>query len=339
MLLIDAVFINNGGGKILLDYLIEEMGNSGIFAYFLLDDRIKNSHPPVLGECYYINGSLISRHWFYRNNKDRFSSVLCFGNVPPTVRLHARVSTYFHQDLFLQLPKNYPLKSAVLLKLKSSLVRMLRSNTDRWIVQTPLIQDKLAKKFEESNEKIKVLPFYPPLPPGVEMERKLNSFVYVSNSEPYKNHDRLLKGFVNFYDKYRQGELHLTLPNDGSVAYQLVTQISSSYPVINHGFLNRKDLATLYRSCEYCVYPSLYESFGLSIIEAIENGCKLIGANRPYMQAICLPSLYFDPLSVHSISHAFEKAYREELDTPKTSIRNLIKEFLGLITKPNKSNQ
>ena len=47
MILIDALFINDGGGKILLDYLIVQLKKSDLDIYFLLDDRIIGNHPGI----------------------------------------------------------------------------------------------------------------------------------------------------------------------------------------------------------------------------------------------------------------------------------------------------
>ena len=41
MLLIDAIYINTGGGKILLDYLIEELEKTDKQIFYLLDKRIE----------------------------------------------------------------------------------------------------------------------------------------------------------------------------------------------------------------------------------------------------------------------------------------------------------
>ena len=51
MLLIDAIYINTGGGKILLDYLIEELEKTDKQIFYLLDKRIQKENLQML---YYI---------------------------------------------------------------------------------------------------------------------------------------------------------------------------------------------------------------------------------------------------------------------------------------------
>ena len=47
MILIDAVYVNVTGGKILLDLLIEELEKRDLEIFYLLDYRIINNHPKI----------------------------------------------------------------------------------------------------------------------------------------------------------------------------------------------------------------------------------------------------------------------------------------------------
>lgn len=82
MILLDAVFINNGGGKILLDYLINEIEKQDIELIFLLDERVKGNHAEIkTNKVIYIEGSFFQRHFFSRKTKTTlqklFVSVIC----------------------------------------------------------------------------------------------------------------------------------------------------------------------------------------------------------------------------------------------------------------------
>jgi glycosyltransferase involved in cell wall biosynthesis len=88
----------------------------------------------------------------------------------------------------------------------------------------------------------------------------------------------------------------------------------------------------LYRSSEFIIYPSLSESFGLGILEALENGCKVIGADLQYIHAVCKPSLVFDPESEESITEAFEKAIQTDLPPSEQKVFNEIDKLIQLIT-------
>ncbi|HEY0555624.1 MAG TPA: glycosyltransferase family 1 protein [Thermoanaerobaculia bacterium] len=71
---------------------------------------------------------------------------------------------------------------------------------------------------------------------------------------------------------------------------------------------NDRQLAYLYRHASLFVYPSLYEGFGMPILEAFAAGCPVALSD-----ASCFPEiageagLYFDPSNVASIAAALER--------------------------------
>ncbi len=132
MILIDAVYINMGGGKVLLDYLMSELENTDEKVFYLLDDRIQQDHVPIKksNTVQYINPGIVQRTLFYKKNKNSFSSILCFGNYPPLYKTNAKVYTYFHQSLFLDLPDDLSLKQKMVYLLKTFILRSKINNTD-----------------------------------------------------------------------------------------------------------------------------------------------------------------------------------------------------------------
>ena len=335
MILIDALHINNSGGKILLDYLIKNIEESKMNVYYLLDDRITADYLEFdKTNILFLKANFKNRCLFYIKNKHRFRKVFCFANVPPPIKLNAKTYTYFHQKLFLEIPKELTLKSKAAFWIKSQIVKYLSTNTDFWIVQTELMKDSLVKGFNiKASDKTKIYPFYPSLVSNSEevIFRQKNIFLYVSTYNPHKNFENLLAGFRIFYAKHKVGELHLTLgKNSGDILIEIEKLITNGYPIINHGFLDRDKLVTLYKSSEFLVYPSLSESFGLGIIEGIENGCNVIGANLPYTTAVCIPSLMFNPYSVDSIAVAFELAVSTEIKKTEQLVFNEVTSLLNL---------
>ena len=47
MRVLDALYINSGGGKVLLDYLIKNILSKEIDFFFLLDNRVKGCYPEM----------------------------------------------------------------------------------------------------------------------------------------------------------------------------------------------------------------------------------------------------------------------------------------------------
>ena len=335
MILIDALFINDGGGKILLDYLIVQLKKSDLDIYFLLDDRIIGKHPEVKPDkVEYLKGSFVKRHSFYSKNKHRFSKVLCFGNLPPNIRLNAEVFTYFHQPMYLDIPKEFSFVDRLKFRFKIIILKHIAKNTDYWLVQSDFINKKIQSKLGFQSNSIKVLPFYPEFS-SLELSiiREKNTYLYVSNATPHKNHQRLIDVFCQFYNKYQFGKLILTVNKDYPEVLELIeSKIKKGYPIENIGFVDRLTLQKKYLSSEFLIFPSLTESFGLGLIEAIECGCKVIGADLPYMYEVCEPSLIFNPLDENSIFNALENALNSETIKPSLArIQNNINQIISLL--------
>lgn len=74
-------------------------------------------------------------------------------------------------------------------------------------------------------------------------------------------------------------------------------------------------LKLLYKNAEVFVYPSLYEGFGMSPLEAMNYGCPVVSSNTS-----CLPEIQgnaskkFDPNNIENISHTLEEViYSKEI--------------------------
>ena len=339
MLLVDALHINNSGGRILLDYLIKSIEESNIEVFYLLDDRIQDDYTILKkNKAIFLKANFTNRFLFYIKNKNKFNKVFCFGNIPPPVKLNVKTFTYFHQNLFLSIPKELPFKFKFILSVKSKIVQYLSANTNFWIVQTKLMKENLLTRFCIDNpEKIHVYPFYPQVISSSKEEssRKKNCFLYVSTYNAHKNFENLIKGFKLFYDNHKSGELHLTLKKDESdIIKKIKSLISDGYPIFNHGFVNNIKLKFLYRQSDFIVYPSLTESFGLGIIEGIENGCQVIGADLPYTYSVCKPSITFKPKDINSIFTAFEKTLgKKSIKKTEQLVFNEIHSLISILKK------
>lgn len=337
MVLIDAVHINDGGGKVLLDYLISEIEKTKLRIYYLLDSRIEDNIPKVKDEniVHFIKASFITRYLFYKSNNKKFSTVLCFGNLPPYVKIHCKVYTYFHQQMFIKIPAEINVQIKSLLRIKQVILNSVKENTDAWIVQSPLLKEQLASKYKIDTTNILIIPFYPPFQEkkkdGSFVKRVQNSYIYVSDATPNKNHKRLINAFCSFYDQYKVGTLALTVSKRFLEITSLIeSRKADGYPIENLGFIERNSLSRIYQSKEFLVFPSLSESYGLGIVEAIENGCKVIGADLPYLYAVCKPSLSFDPQDQESIKSAFGNSIGEV--KPSISLTsNKIKEIIQIL--------
>jgi glycosyltransferase involved in cell wall biosynthesis len=333
MILIDAVFINNGGGKVLLDYLITELEKTNLTVLYLLDYRvdvgsykIKNNNK--IATC----TGIYDRHVFYQKHKDDFTSILCFGNVPPTYKTKGDVNTYFHNPMYLEIPSDFSLLQKLFYKIKRIVIKQTITNTSRFIVQSRYIKDCLLQKFHMPEHKVIILPFYPPFPQVDPVERVKNSYIYVSNGTSNKNYPNLINSFCKFQTLHKKALLTVTVDKKYSKICSLIEQKQKEgYPINNIGFISRDQLKKYYLQSEYLIFPSFTESFGLGIVEGIENGCKVIGSDLPYLYEVCKPSLTFNPYEESSIFDALCHSYLNVLNDSESLVKNNIDELVYLI--------
>ena len=335
MVLIDALYINNGGGKTMLDYLISKLEEQKTDCYYLLDQRIKNNCCEIesSNKMIFMKPSLLSRYLFYRRNKNKFKTVFCLANIPPNIKMNCKTITYFHSTFYINLSLDNSFIDRIKIGLKKLVLNQFLKNSDYWFVQTELMKKEIKSKFNVEENKISIKPFYPPLSASNNnFIKEPLTFLYVSLATAHKNHKRLIESFCLFYDKHKKGKLQLTVGQEFSEIVNLINEkLKLGYPINNFGYIQRDELLKYYQTSEYLIFPSLTESFGLGLVEAIENGCKVIGANLPYTFEVCTPSVVFDPYSVDSIVSGFEETLRANIKESEILVIDKVDEVINFI--------
>ncbi len=123
----------------------------------------------------------------------------------------------------------------------------------------------------------------------------------VASLEPRKNIERLPDAWKRISSKLSAKTLVIA-----GGKYRVFKEIDTSLPVENVrwlGYVDEKFLPGLYSAAQAYILPSLYEGFGLSILEAMACGTPVIAANSGALPEVAAESaLYFDPLRVDTIA-------------------------------------
>lgn len=109
--------------------------------------------------------------------------------------------------------------------------------------------------------------------------------------EPKKNTERLIKAYARLKDTFKDIP-HLVV--GGSKKYgwknekifQLVNSLKLNDLVLFTGAIDHKDLPVVYSAAELFVLPSLYEGFGLPVIEAMACGTPVVTSNTSSLPEI-----------------------------------------------------
>lgn len=334
MILLDALFINNSGGKILLDYLAEKLHQSEKDVFFLLDQRVKGDFDYLPAEkVLYLPNSLLKRHRFYKVKGNRFSTVLCFANIPPSIRLKAKVYTYFHNTVLFYCADHFPLKEKVLYRAKSLVLRFFKKNTDKWIVQTREVARLLNYHWAFKRDSIIELPFFRSFESDMDVEQKdQKAYVLISDGHPNKMHHKLLEGFAIAQKQLPDIRLYLTISKQYPVLNRAIEDLKSGgVNVHNLGWCSPQKVNELYANCAFLVFPSIQESFGLGLIEAAQNHVKVLASDLPYVKAVIQATLLFDPHNAHEIAAAIVKSQNESLPPTTLRIRDSIQDLIQLL--------
>jgi len=144
--------------------------------------------------------------------------------------------------------------------------------------------------------------------------------VFPAKAWPHKNHEFLLRALGRRRDALAREGMRLVLTGgfdaeDRRRLCELVAAHGLSGRVELLGFQPAATLQSLVRSAEYMVFPSLYEGFGMPILEAMTLGCPVLSSN-----ATSLPEVggdaaeYFDPRDEESFVALLDRALAGSID-------------------------
>lgn len=136
-------------------------------------------------------------------------------------------------------------------------------------------------------------------------------FLSVTNARPYKNTVRSIQAFVRS-GLSKEFDLLITGQKSPETDRQ-IGELSASFVVKYVGPLSDSSLAELYRGAAALLFPSLYEGFGLPIVEAMACGTPVITSNVTAMPEVAGDAaLLVDPRSVDEISAAMRRLVSDQ---------------------------
>jgi glycosyltransferase involved in cell wall biosynthesis len=211
--------------------------------------------------------------------------------IPLVVTVHD-VAVLRHPEAFNGWTRKYSART---------LPRVVRA-ANAIVVGSGFSRDELLELLPADESKVRVIPYgvgppFTPEGPAADGDYVLT----VSTLEPRKNLDRLVEGFR------RSGLDGLELRVVGAEGWG---GIGVDGDRVRHlEGVDDEELARLYRGAVAVVYVSLYEGFGLPVLEAMACGTPVVApAGRPYDEFSRGITFEVDPLDVDSIATGIQRA-------------------------------
>ncbi len=238
------------------------------------------------------------------------------------------------QRVYLKLITDFQLKSAGYLiavsrNTKDDLVKKVHINPNK-ITVIYEGYDKTAFKPLKTDELKDTLNYY-------DLERD-RYFLFVGTIQPRKNLERLIKAFANFlaggasrgapYFYYGAGEqqdplkprtkkIQLILTGSkgwlSEEIYELPKKLGIENQVKFLGYVPDKNLPALYSGATALLFPSLFEGFGLPLLEAMACGTPVLTSNLSSMPEISgKAALLVDPYSEEQIAQGINRLFYDQ---------------------------
>lgn len=148
----------------------------------------------------------------------------------------------------------------------------------------------------------------------------------VGNLQPRKNLERLLSAFANLASRVDDVQLVVVGQKAwrGDGLERLVMRMGLAARVRLTGYVPASDLAAIYSGAAVFCYPSLYEGFGLPVLEAMACGAPVVTSDSSSLPEVAGDAaILVDPTSVGKLSLALESLLSSEVNREALRRRGL----------------
>jgi glycosyltransferase involved in cell wall biosynthesis len=136
--------------------------------------------------------------------------------------------------------------------------------------------------------------------------------LFIGRLEEKKNTRRLVQAFAKFKNKYSKDEHKLVLVGKQGFGFDRVVEVIEQYnlqdQVIMPGWVSDSDLPKLLNRASLFIFPSLFEGFGIPVVEAMACGCPVVCSKTTSLpEASGAAALMFDPENIEEMVSRIEQ--------------------------------
>jgi glycosyltransferase involved in cell wall biosynthesis len=189
---------------------------------------------------------------------------------------------------------------------------------------------EIIDKFDLPEDKIHLVPnaisddwFQPPLSVG----DRQNYIFSVAGEQPSKNVKRLLHAF-SIAKPYLDQDTRLKVAGIKARYHPFFKRTAGLYNIENNvdflDYLPERELRDLYRKAKLFVFASLFEGFGIPLVEAMACGTPVVCSNTTSMpEVVGSAATTFNPLCVGEIASCIQDVWNSDSYATDAVIRGI----------------
>jgi glycosyltransferase involved in cell wall biosynthesis len=265
--------------------------------------------------------------------KNKVKRLLCpYNTAPLKLPSHTELTLVVHDLIYLEpwsrLPPSVSMYQTMGRIYRRTIVPRAIERAQKLLTVSHYTRQKMVELFDLSLEDIEVIPnslesdWYVDAP--MPREQRKPYLLAVAGEAPSKNLPRLIQAFANFRDMLGLDGRTVTLRVVGikqqhHAHFQRIASEFGVQQAVNfESFLDAPALRTLYREAWLFTMPSLYEGFGIPVLEAMASGTPVVCSNTTSLPEVVGDSGWmFDPRSVEDMTTTLRSAWLDntELDS------------------------
>ncbi|PCJ67907.1 MAG: glycosyl transferase family 1 [Bacteroidetes bacterium] len=225
-----------------------------------------------------------------------------------------------HDLINKRYPKNYSMIDGFIYEKK---VNYAQQYANAIVVPSTQTKEDLIHYYKTAPHKIKVIPLSLPIKIINSKKKPETPYILcVSSFDKRKNLTNLVKAFAQF-----EGSINLVLAGkSGEMLNEVLNETKEDARIQIRQNVSNEELSILYANSIFCIYPSVFEGFGIPILEAFQHHKTVATSNLSSMPEVGGNAAeYFDPNSIDSILKSIK---RLSDDGYRSTKENLISEQL-----------
>lgn len=319
-LFIQAVNIHQGGGARLLNLVLGALKLDCRVVLNIDQRMILTADLPEQVQIRRVQNSILARlcaEFFLYKNSTHDDFILCFGNLPPILPVKAHTTVFVQNRYIIDYVSLVNHKFWERLRIQSERIwfRLSMYHADQFLVQTTSMKN-LLDVIIRGRKPVTLAPLADVNITG-EIKRvpesnqcALPKFIYVASGDCHKNHARLIDAWCLLAIDDIRPQLYLTIdkwqfPNLCALIAERKTKYNLN--ISNLGIVDACVMTEIYKKADVLIYPSLFESFGLPLLEAQSHGLEIIASELDYVRDVIQPAQTFNPKSALSIARAVKR--------------------------------